>query len=105
MGLEKTFLNDGKSVLLVIEGAFVFDLYEAFFRVLDEIEAAKPDEVVLDLSQCGEIDSAGIGMLLVLRDSLDGVVDSGGRVALRGLQPAVGTLLSVARVDERFELE
>ena len=71
--------------------------------------ANRPDvestEVVLDLSQCGEIDSAGIGMLLVLRDSLDGVVDSGGRVALRGLQPAVGTLLSVARVDERFELE
>jgi anti-anti-sigma factor len=63
---------DGKEALIAIVGRFDFNIHEEFRQVLDMAKAGSFTKHTLDFGAVDDMDSAALGMLLLLRDTLGG---------------------------------
>lgn len=63
-----TRLADGR-MNIALKGRLSFSDNEVFHRVVKEIEAANARQIVIDLSRLEFMDSAGLGMLLIARET------------------------------------
>ena len=98
MSRINTSEKDGKYIIAV-EGSLVFDLNREFRQAYRNIP---PDrQVVVDLSRSDYLDSAGLGMLIQLREHLGGAEAS---VALRGVNETIRTILDVANFGRLFRI-
>jgi len=86
----------------ILRGRLTFSENESFRQMLSAVSAAHADggRVVLDLRAVTFIDSAGLGLLLHIRDSLH---RRGGAVALDGAAGQVGRMLDLARFADLFD--
>jgi anti-anti-sigma factor len=84
---------------LTIHGNFVFDLNRQFREAYNQVPNNRP--VVVDLSQSQYLDSAGLGMLIRLRDHVGGDKSS---VTLTGANDAIRTILEVANFRQLFTI-
>ena len=91
---------DGLTLRLI--GRFTHADRTLFTHAMEELEESSPARLTCDLSEVAFIDSAGLGMLLLLRERL---LTWGGTVALRGLQGQVGKLIALTRFDQMFLME
>ncbi|MGE5503128.1 MAG: STAS domain-containing protein [Actinomycetota bacterium] len=82
-----------------LAGPLTFAEHRKFRRVVDRLEAHAPSRVVLDLSQVEHIDAAGLGLLLVARDT---VRTRGGRAELHGAGGEVGRMIALSRFTDLF---
>jgi anti-anti-sigma factor len=64
--------------------------------------AADSSELVIDLSGTDSVDSAGLGVLVLIRRR---AADEGKTVRLRGVSEELRFLLAVTRLDDRFVIE
>jgi anti-sigma B factor antagonist len=100
-GLQVESKKKGKAVVVAIRGdagmAFVGQLQQELSRVLE----AKPELVVLDLTDLAFISSMGMGTLVNFRN---GVGKAGGTVKLAALQPMLAEAFRRARLTEMFEI-
>ncbi|MEU4567892.1 STAS domain-containing protein [Micromonospora sp. NPDC023956] len=69
--------------------------------VVDAVVARRPARLVIDMSACGHVDAAGIGLLL---DTHRRMWRLGGALSLRSPSPRIRRLLQVARVDQVFHV-
>lgn len=93
--------QEGGEAVLHLRGELVLSDRDSFDGVAKE--ALKPGvaALVVDLSGLEYMDSAGLGMLLTLREQSENL---GVNVALRGAGGEVRELLELARFDTLFEL-
>jgi anti-anti-sigma factor len=91
--------HDDDTAHVKLAGPLTFAEHRKVRAVLNRLENHSPRRVVLDLSKVEHIDAAGLGLLLVARDS---VRDKGGKAELRGANGQVGRLLQLARFSELF---
>jgi anti-anti-sigma factor len=91
---------DGLTLRLI--GRFTHADRSLFVHALGELEGASPKQLTCDLSEVVFIDSAGLGMLLMVRERLEAW---GGTVALRGIQGQVAKLIGLTRFDQMFLME
>lgn len=84
-------------VTVRLSGRFDFRMIKDFHRVLDR----KPRAWVVDLSEVTYVDSSALGMLLLLRERVNGDVD---RVQLRGVQGQPREVFAMAKFDRMFKL-
>ncbi|HLO75424.1 MAG TPA: STAS domain-containing protein [Magnetospirillum sp.] len=91
---------DGKAAEIRLHGELTFAQHRKFRHVVVNLERTAPEQVVLDLSNVEYIDAAGLGLLLVARDTVSG---KGGAVELRGAQGQVGRMLEVSRISNLFQ--
>ncbi|WP_158240672.1 STAS domain-containing protein [Telmatospirillum siberiense] len=84
---------------LALRGRLTFDSNERFRTIVDTLTAGKPRSLRIDVSQLEFIDSAGLGMLLLLKES------QSGPVILRAPQGQVKRLLAAARFDSLMTIE
>lgn len=95
-------IADGTAVL-ALQGRFDFSQYSAFkeeqTRVLDHTDVKK---IVLDFHGLQYMDSAALGVLLVL---LDRAKETGKSVSIRRANGVVKEILDVAHFDRMFEIE
>ena len=84
---------------IVVNGSFVFELNRAFRDAYRSIPAGTP--ITIDLSAADYIDSAGLGMLIRLREHTGGTV---GGVTLSGANPTVKKILEVANFGQLFTI-
>lgn len=82
-------------------GRFTFADHDGFQRVLGHLQTQR-GPVTLDLSRVEFIDSAGLGMLLMARETADGRSQ---RLTLKGARGAVAKMFEVSRFDTLFALE
>jgi anti-anti-sigma factor len=94
-----TISNDGARTHLAIHGNFVFDLNRDFRRAYSQSPAGQP--VTIDLSGAPYMDSAGLGMLIRLREHAGNHNDA---VTLTGANDAVRTILEVANFGQLFRI-
>ncbi|MEW5728514.1 MAG: STAS domain-containing protein [Pseudomonadota bacterium] len=87
---------------LVLRDQLTFADRDPFDGVIDKLLARKARRVVIDLSQLEYMDSAGLGMLLTLRDRAE---RENAEVALRGPRSEVRELLVLACFDTLFAIE
>ncbi|MEV0430952.1 STAS domain-containing protein [Micromonospora sp. NPDC050495] len=64
---------------------------------LDRVLSLQPAEVVIDLSECRQIDAAAIGLLLDVQRRL---ARSGGALTLRDPHPRIRRILDTAHLDQ-----
>ena len=84
-------------VTVRISGRFDFRLIKDFHRVLER----KPRTWVVDLSDVEYVDSSALGMLLLLRERVNGDAE---RVQLRGVRGQARDVLLMAKFDRMFKL-
>ncbi|WP_237060662.1 STAS domain-containing protein [Microbulbifer sediminum] len=102
-----THLSDGGEALTIrVDGNFDFNLHSEFQRAYRECFPA-PKSYSVDLSDTLHLDSAALGMLLLLRDhSLEGL-DGGGQrhtVELINANDHVARVLAVSNFDMIFSI-
>ncbi len=96
------FEHGADAGVVSLSGRLTFAENGAFRRVVEGLEHARGDEVVLDLAGVEFIDSAGMGLLLVTRDVM---AARGGRVRLRNAAGQVARMLRLAKFGDFFVLD
>lgn len=90
--------QEGRGVVAVLSGRLTFKENTEFRTLLERLGRTE-GPVLLDLTQLDFIDSAGLGMLLVMRDGHDG------GIGLRTGGGLVARLLDLARFSDFFQME
>lgn len=85
----------------LLKGNFTFADSSRFQVLLDDIKAVQPNEVTIDLSDTVYIDSAALGMLLVLKEATDEMKT---KVIIAGARDQVLKVLKLSRFEELFTL-
>ena len=88
--------DQGQHSEIVLKGRLTFDDNETFRQIYDAVEAVPARSVTLDVSGIDFIDSAGLGMVLLLRDCTQG---KGSSLALRNPAGQVRRLLDACHMD------
>jgi HptB-dependent secretion and biofilm anti anti-sigma factor len=99
MGLETIKGNDG-SVVIKVKGRFDFSCHASF----RDAYAKAPDgcEFVIDMEDASYMDSAALGMLLLLREH---VQKQGGRVSLQNCRGQTYDVLQIANFHKLFNIK
>jgi anti-anti-sigma factor len=88
--------DDGKTLVLKIEGRFDFRLHDAFRAAY---QRSRAQHVVVDLAQAEGLDSSALGLLVLLREHAGGHDAS---VSIVHCAPEVRSLLAGAGFDRLF---
>lgn len=100
MELQLTQSHD--TLTAVISGSFTFTDNPVFSRVLSASKQPDIQYITLNLTKVEYIDSAGLGMLLMLRDHCNQI---GQQLILFSPTGQVEKVFSVAKFDELFQIE
>lgn len=94
--------DDGNTVTALISGQMTFDDRAQASAMGDELTKGSASGIILDLSQVDYMDSAGLGILLTLREKAQakGVV-----IALKGASGSVKEVLELACFDTLFAFD
>ncbi len=96
-----TIQTDPQNGILRLEGTFTFDGHPVFkAATAAALEAGHPS-LVLDLSEVSYMDSASLGMLLLLRERAQA---KGMQVVLSRPSPTVMTILRVVQFGKLFDI-
>jgi len=98
--MQFTF-NDGDGSVS-ISGEFTFSDNVAFRDLTARLLQMPGPRIVIDVAQLAFIDSAGLGMLLIVRDEAEEVSR---KLVLRGAQGQVQRMFAVTRFDTLFTVE
>jgi anti-sigma B factor antagonist len=97
---ENTIVADHPNVLK-LEGEIDLHVSPRVAVSLGQITQAKPDHVVVDLSQVSYIDSSGLAVLI---EAMQNTTEYGGKFTLSGLQENVRSIFEIARLDQVFRI-
>jgi anti-anti-sigma factor len=101
MSISSRTNSEGNELTISIIGRFDFNLHQAFRSVLDTVDN-RIHTFVVDLSQSEYMDSAALGMLLLLLDKAGGSKD---RVKIINPNKTVGKILEIANFDKLFNIK
>jgi len=85
-----------------ISGEFTFIDHTAFKAIANRLFERQGKPIVIDLTRLEFIDSAGLGMLLIVRDEAD---KAGRDLILRGPCGQVKRMFDVTKFDTLFTVE
>lgn len=92
--MEYDIRDRGDTREVILRGRLTFDGNETFRKVVEALAAQPGVAAVIDLSDLEFIDSAGLGMLLLLREAM---VEAGGRLSMRHPQGQVKRLFAASQ--------
>ncbi len=64
--------GDRKEAVISISGRFDFSIHNEFRQVLEQLRTVKYEKYTVDMGTVNDMDSAALGMLLLLRDTVGG---------------------------------
>lgn len=85
-----------------LSGTLSFQDHLDFRRMVDEVMATKPRKVTVDLDELSTIDSAGLGLLVILNGKMK---ETGGSVTLSRPNEAISRLLTVVQFEKLCTIE
>jgi anti-anti-sigma factor len=85
---------------LTLSGKLTYDENESFRESLEILTRKEPREVNIDMRDLKFVDSAGLGMLLLLRDRMP----QGCRIGLSNSNPQVHKILLLTKLDQLFTI-
>lgn len=100
MSIGNQVMVQGNTRTLRIDGKFDFKLHRCFRELY---EAAPPEiaNFVIDLSRTQYMDSSALGMLLLLREHVEG---DRNRVRIVNCNPEIRKILEIANFDKLFDI-
>lgn len=93
---------DDSGAKVSIAGEFTFTDHAAFKAIADRVFAGERWPIVIDLSKLEFIDSAGLGMLLIVREEANKADRS---LVLRGPRGQVKRMFDVTKLSTLFTVE
>ena len=100
--MQIDFNKNGDVLILNCNGSFTFGDNQQFRSMLREINEQKPSKVSMNLKQVDFIDSAALGMLLLLRDTLQG---TGTNLELLNPQGQLKKMFDLSSFNELFTIK
>lgn len=100
MGIKRSEDSNGKRIVIHVDGRFDFSQQRAFRDAYRDIVDGQV-EYVVDLNRASYIDSAALGMLLLLREHAGG---DKARVSIQGCSADVRRVLDIANFGRLFKL-
>ncbi len=99
--MEYTTISQPHDTRLVLSGQFTFSDNMKFKQILEMVDSADTRALTLDFAGVDFIDSAGLGMLLLLRDEcqLRNVT-----LAIAGAQGQVKKIFMISKFDQLFAM-
>lgn len=96
--MDYSTTKNGDVLEISVNGRLTFDEHSTFRRILGEVETHTGSRSVLDLNRIEFIDSAGLGLVLRLKDCCE---KDGGSLSLRvPAEGQVAKMLSVTQFDQ-----
>jgi anti-anti-sigma factor len=93
--------GDGQGATIKVIGRFDFGAHKEFRNAYSQFDP-RATKIVLDLSGADYMDSAALGMLLVLRERAGG---DAADITLKGCSAEIQKILDVSRFAELFTIE
>lgn len=100
--VEYAIRDAGSEVEVQVKGRLTFSDHKTFRDIVKSLDSHRNKGWVIELSGLEFIDSAGLGMLLIVRDAAS---QHGAKVTLRGAREQAKRLIQVARFDSLFAVE
>ncbi|MCB1758728.1 MAG: STAS domain-containing protein [Gammaproteobacteria bacterium] len=100
MAITSSVSDDGREIRIRIDGRFDFSDHENFRAAYRDVDTSKV-AFRIDMSRTEYIDSAALGMLLLLRERAGG---DGSRISISGCQTDVRRILEVSRFHQLFDI-
>lgn len=97
MPLDHRLSEQGDQIVLHLTGSFTLKENGVFKNVLNDLVGRSPKTVVVDMGGVDAVDSAGLSMLVVLRNRL---APNGGTVMLRQPPEHVRKLIEVVHLQQ-----
>ena len=97
--MQVDFRKDETDVTLVLSGSFTFSDNQSFRALLTDIQEARPSNVTVDMGGVDFIDSAALGMMLLLRDTMQ---TGGISLELRNPQGQIKKMFDLSNFNELF---
>jgi anti-anti-sigma factor len=98
--MEHNAISSGDSLELTLAGKFTFADNKVFNGILDEVSAYK--QIVIDLANVEFIDSAALGILLLVRDKCDKTATN---LLLKNPKGQVKQMFDISRFGDLFTIE
>jgi anti-anti-sigma factor len=92
--------HEGRQAIAKLHGDFVFDLNREFRDAYKELPSST--EFTIDFAQTNYMDSAGLGMLIRLREFAG---KENARIRLTGINDTIRTILKVANFGRLFRID
>ncbi|NOX09545.1 MAG: STAS domain-containing protein [Gammaproteobacteria bacterium] len=100
MAVKSSISDDGKMVLIQVDGKFDFSLHRDFREAFNETVGAGVVYIV-DLRATEYLDSSALGMLLLLKEHAGG---GAGNVTIKNCNSDVLSILKTANFDKLFDI-
>ena len=100
--MDYSISGSGEDVEVALSGRFTLVDNEKFREILKELKGGSIRSSVIDLSRVEYMDSAGLGMLILLKDASE---EKGFKVSLRSPQGQVRKILEISRFDEEIPID
>jgi anti-anti-sigma factor len=94
-----TFQLVDKTAYFRLSGRFTYEEHEEFHQALQNLAGTTAREIVIQLAEVEFIDSAGLGMLLLLKDKATQPI------TLSGAREQVRKILELTKLDTLFHLQ
>lgn len=96
--------ESGDALTIRVSGSFDFNMHREFLRAYQNL-SPPPRLYCIDLSETRHLDSAALGMLLLLRDHcLDAGGDRQCSIELQNANDHVANILAVSNFDKIFKI-
>lgn len=101
MPVEPQLSDNGDKLIIKVSGRFDFSDHKAFRNAYDS-NSGSVKTCVVDLSQTDYMDSAALGMLLVLKENAEA---NGANVVISSPSKNIQSILSVSKFESLFRIE
>ncbi|MDH5377483.1 MAG: STAS domain-containing protein [Gammaproteobacteria bacterium] len=102
MAINTNIQEDRNVVNITIAGIFDFDLHDEFRKAVGISRDYSHFKFVVDMGAVQDMDSSALGMLLLLRESVQGDPT---RIELVKCQPDIKEMLLMANFDDMFTIK
>ncbi len=99
MGISSKFIEHEKKLTIILGDRFDFSCHSEFRDAYCSLDPSQL-EITIDFAKTEYIDSAALGMLLVLRERAGG---DGAKIILRSCRPSVQQIMDITHLDRLFK--
>ncbi len=100
MSISSKLIEHEKKLIIALDDRFDFSCHDEFRDTYRSLDLGQL-EIIVDFARTEYIDSAALGMLLVLRERAGG--DSA-KIILKSCQPSVRQIMDITRLNKLFKL-
>ena len=100
--MDYSLRTDGNRLEVLMRGRFTFQDNEKLRQMLSDLQTRKGQAIGIDMSSLEYIDSAGLGMLLLIRDAAEEAKSS---VVFHGAQGQAKKILGMCRFEEILAIQ